>query len=127
MTSWYRMAANAERTAANLVTGKLDAEAATRSRNTEEQLGALERRIDFLSLICRAMWSFIEQEKGLTLEELQRRIDELDRLDGNADKRLRYEPTKCHDCGNTHDRKHRNCLYCGAPRQEGGLTPFDRV
>ncbi|MCI0652164.1 MAG: hypothetical protein L0Z55_09790 [Planctomycetes bacterium] len=127
MTSWYAMAANAERTGATLAAGRLAAEASARSRNVEEQLRSYERRIEFLSLICRAMWSFIEAEKGMTLADLQHRIDDLDQLDGKTDNRLRYEPTKCQQCGNTYHRKHYHCLYCGALRPEGDLTPFDRV
>jgi hypothetical protein len=78
----------------------------------------LDARLSKLSLICRAMWSLMEQKLGVTEEDLLKRITE---IDGKVTK----PALQCPKCKNVVCRKFNRCLFCGykVPNPD----PFDEV
>lgn len=86
----------------------------------------LERAVDRLLLINRAMWEIMQERLGVTLEQLTEKVNEIDLRDGALDGR--YEKrriTKCESCGRNLNSRHTRCIYCGAAVQSGDV--FDTV
>ena len=86
---------------------------------------ALEERLDRLALICRALWSFVQESQSLTEEDLLKRVESIDLLDGELDGKVKKEGKKCSGCGRVMHQRHQRCLYCGAEKLVD--TVFDMV
>lgn len=76
----------------------------------EHELG---RRLEKLSLICRAMWTLVQERSNLSEKELLQRTTEIDLLDGKADGRVSVPAQQCKTCERTIAPHHDRCLYCG--------------
>ncbi len=75
-------------------------------------LDELQERVDRLTLICKALWSFIMENQNLKEKELAMRIDKIKTKAGE----------KCPSCGRPLSKSLNKCLYCG---DDGtGLNPF---
>ncbi len=75
-------------------------------------LDELKERVDRLTLICRALWSFIRENQNLEEKELAMRIEKIKTKAGE----------KCPSCGRPISKSLNKCLYCG---DEGtGLDSF---
>ena len=109
-------------------TAKAEAEA-TRAKSkalrAEHEAQGVEARLDKLTLICMALWSFLSEKTQLTEEDLMERIKKLDLMDGESDGKLQRQVAKCAQCGRVMSSRHSKCLYCGAERLK--LTAFDEV
>ncbi|MFO7593516.1 MAG: zinc ribbon domain-containing protein [Pseudomonadota bacterium] len=92
-----------------------------KSRENTADIASLEEKIDALSLACHAMWEILQQKHGVTLTELESKIQELDLRDGKLDGKLDLRVKNCPDCGHKLSSRHRNCFYCGAPIPGGGV------
>lgn len=73
----------------------------------------LNRRLEKLSLICRAMWTLIQERSNISEKELIERTTEIDLLDGVADGRVSVPARQCTACKKTVAPRHERCLYCG--------------
>ena len=73
----------------------------------------LEAKVDRLALICRAMWEVLRENDNLTEEDLLKKVEEVDLLDGKLDGKVTIAPKKCSSCGRQMAPKHTRCLYCG--------------
>lgn len=76
----------------------------------------LNRRLEKLSLICRAMWTLIQERSNISEKELIERTTEIDLLDGRADGRVSVPAKECQKCGRTIAPHHDRCLYCGGKK-----------
>ena len=85
----------------------------------------LERRLDKLTLIAMAMWSFLSEKTSVTEEQLIERVKQIDLMDGVEDGKLHRQVAKCSACGRVMSPRHTKCLYCGADRLQ--ITAFDEV
>ena len=85
----------------------------------------LDARISKLSLICRAMWSLMEQKLGVTPDDLLQRITAIDGMDGHIDGKVTKPPLQCPKCKNVVCRKFNRCLFCGYEVPD--RDPFDEV
>lgn len=101
------------------------AESASTAHATAIQLQELEDRLERLSLVCRAMWTFLQESQGLTEEQLFARVLEVDLIDGQADGRVKKTGRKCRQCGRVMSNRHHRCMYCGA--EELVETVFDTI
>ena len=101
------------------------ASTAGRAKQLASLIGGLEARVDRLNLICRAMWSFIQETTDLTEESLLERVKDLDLRDGKLDGKLARKVSQCGRCGKVMSTRHNRCLYCG----DAALvdTVFDQV
>ncbi len=94
---------------------------ATDTANLAERLHSLEKRIDGLVLLNRAMWAVLEEKTGLTEADLQDHIEvQMEVLLSARQATARG----CPQCGRTMKPKQERCLYCGAQRPYDSL--FDR-
>ena len=73
----------------------------------------LDARISKLSLICRAMWSIMQQRLGVTPEDLLKRITEIDGVDGRVDGKVTKPALQCPQCKSLICRQFNRCLFCG--------------
>lgn len=87
-----------------------------RSRTESQQrVRELEDRIDRLALINTALWELSLARLGITQEQIEAKVREVDLRDGRLDGRLKptSPPLACAACGRTLMARHRRCLYCG--------------
>lgn len=89
--------------------------AVNKAENAVAELSRLQRRIERLSLCCQAMWEVLRDKHGLTEEELQNRILEIDLRDGATDGKMRTQIVDCPSCGSKTNTKRSLCVICGAP------------
>ena len=76
---------------------------------------AIAAEVEKLFLITQALWTILKEEHGYTDEDLQRRIESIDRSDGKLDGKVaRSTPPDCPQCGRKLMGKKPVCLYCGA-------------
>lgn len=93
---------------------KTKAESASKtSFETKTSVDDLARKVDYLALICRAMWGLIQEHTELTDKDLLARVKEMDMRDGVPDGRFR-ETKHCIECGRVTAAKQSACIYCGA-------------
>jgi hypothetical protein len=85
----------------------------------------LEERIDKLTLLCRAMWGFLQEAADLSEAELAEKVKEIDLLDGKLDGKLGKTAVQCPQCNKVMAPRHKQCIWCGAERQ--GESAFDEV
>lgn len=86
---------------------------ATQARETAVEL---ERRLEKLALLTRAMWTLVQERTGVTEDDLARRATEIDLLDGRADGRASVRASMCTRCNRTVAARHPRCIYCGEER-----------
>jgi ribosomal protein S27AE len=101
--------------------GAAQARAEQASRNVQQ----LEDRLDRLTLINMALWSFLKESANLTEEDLMNRVQRIDLSDGVADGKAKRQIAKCPKCDRTMSPRHKRCLYCGAEKLD--YTAFDAV
>ncbi len=87
------------------------------------ELERLRIDLDRLSLVCRAMYSLLQESAGLTEQDLLRRVDEIDGQDGQLNGRVRAAVQPCPECGRACGARQRHCLYCQHPLER--LSAFD--
>lgn len=87
---------------------------ATRKRQ-RAQYEDLEDQIVGLKLICESMWELMSEVTGLTTEQLEQRIHEVDLDDGQADGRKVHAATACAQCNSMVPSTAKVCTYCSAP------------
>ena len=80
---------------------------------TRTRVDELERRIDRFELENRVLWELVRDAFKMTDEDLERRVQELDRRDGVEDKKISSVPLRCPSCKRVASSRHWRCLYCG--------------
>ena len=76
----------------------------------------LSRRLEKLSIVCRAMWTLLQERTNISEKELIDRTTEIDLLDGKADGRVSVPAQECGKCRRTIAPHHVACLYCGGKK-----------
>ncbi len=90
-------------------------EAQTNRTRQRSQYEDLEDQIARLKLICESMWELTSEVTGLTAEQLEQRIHEVDMDDGQADGRKVHAAAKCAQCDSMIPSRSKVCTYCSAP------------
>lgn len=84
----------------------------------------LSMDIERLFLITAALWTLLKEKHGYTDDDLARRIEEIDALDGRIDGRIaKMERPDCPHCHRKQVGPLPVCLYCGA---KVARDPFER-
>lgn len=91
----------------------------------KDSIRLLERRLEKLTLISRAMWSILQDRFGVTDEHLSDKVTEIDLLDGELDGQVKKQPADCASCGRKISKRHVRCMYCGSEKLSD--SEFDRV
>ncbi len=90
-----------------------------------EHILDVDERVDRLLLVVAAMWSLLE-DTGLTDEQLQQRMHDIDASDGVADGKLTPETITCANCGAAVPGELPACQFCGTP-VPGAKDPFSTI
>jgi ribosomal protein L32 len=85
------------------------------AEQARSEMQRYKEELDRLSLVCRAMWSLLQDTSGLTEQDLMRRMEEVDLQDGQRDGRVRPKVVVCSSCGRNNNGRHTACLYCEMP------------
>lgn len=73
----------------------------------------LDRRVDKLTMIVEALWSFLQREHGYSEQELIDVVTEIDLRDGLLDGKVKRLPRDCAECGKVIGADRSNCMWCG--------------
>jgi len=79
-----------------------------------DEITRLQRRIDRLNLNCQAMWELLRDRCGMTDQELESKILEVDLRDGSKDGKMSLQTCICQACGRSTNSRRQTCLMCGA-------------
>lgn len=91
-------------------------EAKAVAREAKEASWDVTSRLEKLTLLCRAMWTLLQERTGVTEEDLARRATEIDLLDGKADGKVSVRASMCTSCNRTVAPRHLKCIYCGTEK-----------
>lgn len=95
-------------------TSRAEAAASQIASDTTRRVDELEDRLDRMALVHTALFELLCAKLGVTSEEIQRKVQEVDLRDGQADSKLGTVPAApCRKCHRPISRKHARCLYCG--------------
>lgn len=75
----------------------------------------VQRQIERLTLSCQAMWELLRDRSGLTEEDIEAKIHEIDARDGQLDGKIGTTLFECPSCGRPTNTRRSACLMCGAP------------
>jgi hypothetical protein len=89
-------------------------EATNRAEAAEMRVRDLEHRVERLALACNAMWNLLRTQSGLTDQQLQEKIKQIDAADGVTDGRAAHAMVQCPGCGRSVSPRRGKCIYCGA-------------
>ena len=114
-----------QRTAARVAGMSVVANHMSASGNSVEAWAELDARVDRLLLVIEAMWGMMK-EQGLTDEQLEARIAEIDNSDGIVDGRRVIPAVTCKSCSSKVMGGLARCQICGT---ETGVVPgpLDRI
>lgn len=87
-----------------------------RSKMQHEQL---EAKIGSLALTCQALAELLHETAGITSEQLEAKMEEIDLRDGIKDGRITPVSKACTKCGRRTSRTRAFCLYCGGSTAAG--------
>lgn len=79
----------------------------------QSQVKELTRRVERLSILNQALWEILRDKIGLTDEELEGKVQEVDMRDGVADGSMTATAVRCPRCQRVCNARHKKCLYCG--------------
>lgn len=87
--------------------------AAHRAGDNRERIREFEDRIDRLTLVNMAMWELLSEKLGVSRDELEQKIHDIDLSDGRLDGKVRVPTQQCPSCDRTLSKRHAKCMYCG--------------
>jgi hypothetical protein len=85
----------------------------------------VDERVDRLLLVVSAMWSLL-QDTGMTEDQLEARMREIDEADGVADGKMTPPTVQCSNCGAAVSGELPACQFCGTP-VPGNRDPFAAI
>jgi hypothetical protein len=102
-----------------------EATRAQENRQVSTEVKRLHDRIDTLTLTNLALWTLLREKLGMSDEELEARIRQLDLADGNLDGKVSATRVwNCEGCKRANSTRHLQCLYCGAEKKGGNPFPL---
>ena len=114
--SWQHLAFSLLSEALTKADAEMDTPVSTvgaQSTSSNTRLMKLEQRTDRIALTTMAMLSLLSERLGITEQEIEDRIGELDLADGQRDGRVRAVALDCPSCGRKVTKRHSKCMYCG--------------
>ncbi len=90
--------------------------------NLVAQVKVLEKRLDRLAVVNKAMWTLLRDRAGLSDIELRSMVLETDAADGQIDGRIGGRVQTCTACARSMSPKHGRCPYCNIAI--GDTDPF---
>ncbi|MCJ8329490.1 MAG: hypothetical protein HRT89_21410 [Lentisphaeria bacterium] len=87
----------------------------------------LEDRMSKLVLINQAMWEIMSEKLGVSNDELNAKVNEIDLRDGIKDGVGRPAPLDCPECDSKICMKFNRCLFCGYELDEESRNRFNEI
>lgn len=104
---------------ANIGQAKADAREAQRSaEGAGEAIKRLERKVESLTLITQALFTFLQSSQGLSEADLMARVQE---IASNG----RTAAVACSECGRMVGKAQSKCMYCGTEKKLNSI--FDTL
>ena len=94
-------------------------DAARRANKAESLCEELLQRHEKMALVCQALLELVQERTGITDEELEKKILEVDMRDGKADGRMKAQVTQCPECGRNVSSQRPICIFCGTKAKTG--------
>lgn len=88
--------------------------AESKANRYADDIRSLVRRMDRLTLACQAMWEILRDERGISDEEIERKMGEIDGRDGSVDGKMGTPALACPSCQRPTSSKRPHCMICGA-------------
>ncbi len=85
------------------------------NRFLKQRVQYLDETVERLSLAAMAVAEILCDRLGVTKDEIEAKVQEIDLRDGKLDGRLRAPANNCERCSHTNSPNRRKCLYCGEP------------
>jgi hypothetical protein len=89
------------------------------NRLVKGRIEKLEETVDRISLAAMAVAEIVRDRLGVTQDEIEAKVQEIDLRDGKLDGRLREPTNDCTHCHHINAPHRRKCLYCGEPLPAG--------
>jgi len=113
MTSFFIGSTFGHRTGTNAGAEIAASQASGTASRAQSKAEQLETRLERALMTMEAMWTLMSERLGITEDELQERIVEIDLSDGILDGRVRRPAMECHACNRRIPRRFTRCMYCG--------------
>ena len=94
-------------------------DAARRANKAESLCEELLQRHEKMALVCQALLEIVQERTGITDEDLEKKILEVDLRDGKADGRMKAQVTQCPECGRNVSSRRPVCIFCGTKAKTG--------
>ena len=89
------------------------AQRTTRSvQSTRSEIELLRGQLERAALVQQALWELVRDRAGITEEELEAKVQEIDVRDGKQDGRIGGVVSPCPNCKRPNAAWRANCLYC---------------
>lgn len=83
------------------------------AQRAEAQLKLMEANLAKTLMICEALWELLAEKTNLTLDDLHKKLYEVDMRDGVLDGKNQRPIVECPNCNRSVSPRHPACLYCG--------------
>jgi len=94
-------------------------DAARRANKAENLCEELLQRHEKMALVFQALLELVQERTGITNEELEKKVLEVDLRDGKADGRMKAQILECPTCGRNVFSKRPVCIFCGSKAETG--------
>ena len=92
--------------------------AANRAEKTEQLYEDLLQRHEKMALMCQALLELVQEQTGITNEDLEKKVLEIDLRDGKVDGKMKAQVSKCTTCGRAVSSKRPVCIFCGTESKQ---------
>lgn len=100
-------------TAAGAAAMQESSRAQSKARQAEERVRILEANLAKVLMINEALWELMREKLGLTDEDLNHKLYEIDMRDGVLDGKNQRKVVECSSCHRKVSPRHPSCIYCG--------------
>lgn len=97
----------------NANTSASAARASSQAQAAANAVKDLQFELDRLKMMNQAMWELLKEHTGITEEQFNKKVQEVDMRDGIADGSMTTRPLQCPGCNRVSNSRHYRCLYCG--------------
>ena len=73
-------------------------QASVNAAQQQRHIQEIDHQIERLNLLNQALWEILSERIGISREELERKIEEVDMRDGRLDGRMRHHALRCPTC-----------------------------
>lgn len=97
-----------------LAAAQQEATSAKHSANrVETELKTVQANLAKTLLICESLWELLAEKTNLTIDDLHKKLYEVDMRDGVLDGKNQRQAVECPNCKHMISPRHQACLYCG--------------